>query len=344
MDRQTADEKLHSKIKKELLRGMISNNIKLPRGFYFTEEGNRLTMTFSAPKGVGLAEKPDNMQNNAAAFEGWAAALYVHYLHKNGMICLNVNFDLPPQQKEDKPYELYKKYPHYSRFLYRALRFSQQYAGWFCLSDNLSPQVASFERYLNNNRFVNNVPKGEAGINQNLERIIENRFAEEPALLEQWIGKGNKLHRQLPTGLFQESVADKNRIFPSRTSAIDLWALDHDTLKVIELKANNKMMGALTELFFYTNYVNDMFVDAESSFKPTAPSAASSRGYACLFECPESGRLRKIKKTAGYLLLDRQSCHPLIDTEVLDVLSGGKNGISYERIIYVNRLRGYKNE
>lgn len=344
MDRQTADEKLRSKIKTELQRSKNSNSINLPRDFYFTEEGNRLTMTFSSRKGVGLAEKPDNMQNNAAAFEGWAAALYVHYLHRNGMICLNVNFDLPLQQKEDEPHGLYKKYPHYSRFLYRALRFSRQYAGWFCLSDNLSPQVASFERYLNNNRFVNNVPKGEAGINQNLECTIENRFAEEPTLLEEWIGKGNKLHRQLPTGLFRDSVSENNRIFPSRKSAIDLWALDHDTLKVIELKANNKMVGALTELFFYTNYVNDMFADADSSFKPAGPSAASSRGYACLFECPESGRLRKIKKTAGYLLLDRQSCHPLIDTEVLDVLSGGKNGISYECIKYDLGLRVYKNE
>lgn len=36
--------------------------------------------------------------------------------------------------------------------------------------------------------------------------------------------------------------------------------MDGDTIKVYELKSNNPMVGIITEIFFYTNYVYDVFI------------------------------------------------------------------------------------
>lgn len=51
-----------------------------------------------------------------------------------------------------------------------------------------------------------------------------------------------------------------NEVFTRQKSAIDFWASDGDTINVYELKVNNPMVGIITEIFFYSNYVHDVFI------------------------------------------------------------------------------------
>jgi hypothetical protein len=64
--------------------------------------------------------------------------------------------------------------------------------------------------------------------------------------------------RQWPVGLFHDSVADGNYVFTGGKSAIDLIAVDGDTLLLFELKnGKNAKAGALSETFFYACVMRD---------------------------------------------------------------------------------------
>lgn len=307
------------------LKRACGPSVLLPRGFLFSEDDSVLTMTFRSKHSIGLGSSPRNMQQDAAAFEGWAVVLYVHYLGGQGSICLDVQEDLP--QPDDS---LYTTYHHYSRFLYRALRFSRQYP-WFQLSQSLERQVEAFQHYLGRHTFKNNLPGKEAGVKGKLESAVESRFAseeEDAPLLRSMLGHtaGGGIFRQLPVGLFQDFVAKENRVFTGGTSAIDLWTVEGDTLTVLELKADNKMVGAVTELFFYANYAYDMFVSTDGPFQKS--DGGRERGYDTLLR----GGLRRVR---GCLLLDEESCHPLIDDAVIAALNQTSHpGITYDRLIY----------
>lgn len=286
--------------------------VRLPGGFRFSGEGDALTMAFRTAEGLGLGDAPCNMQEDAAAFEGWALALYVHCLHGAGTVRLE-----GPEGLLTDAEALYTEYPHYSRFLYRALRFSQVCGRWFRLSGGLRARAERFGGFLERGVFTNNLPSGPAGVKGTLESAVESRFAETGSPLAARLGCG-ALYRQLPVGLFRGSVAAKNRIFTGGTSAIDLWGLSGDTLTVLELKAENKMVGAVTELFFYANYVYDLFVKPGGGFRPNPGHGA--RGYDALRTASEAGTLKRVR---GCLLLDQESCHPLVTAALLKELDRG---------------------
>jgi len=120
----------------------------------------KMTLTKEA---IGLATKSKdnkNMQDNDACFEGWAVALKAAGIEK---INLNVNgISSSTDFKTGKG--------HYGRFLYRALRFSEQYE-WFHLCGNkenpktLKGAVKAFDNFLTNKNLYNNVPDNIAGKN-----------------------------------------------------------------------------------------------------------------------------------------------------------------------------------
>lgn len=120
------DRKLREKITQEL-RDETKSQVELPKGFLFEKAASGICMRFQSEDGMGLGDTKKNMQEDAAAFEAWALAIYVHCLHGKGKVCLEipdgVSWDLN---------DLYK-YPHYSRFLYRVLRFSEQHP-WLDIS------------------------------------------------------------------------------------------------------------------------------------------------------------------------------------------------------------------
>lgn len=267
------------------------------------------------------------MQNDAAAFEGWALALYVHLLHENGTIIL----DAPISAHA----EFDAKRGHFYRFLYRALRFSEQFP-WFRLAPELSEVIAEFQKELESASFVNNFPKGDAGESGTLENAVEAQLAKRSDLLQRLASAAGRpigettIYRQLPVGLFREVAAAKNSVFSGGKSAVDLWTCDGNTISIFELKAHNKMIGMVTELFFYANYVYDMFCTGGiTTFRPSR-GKGEHRGYGALLSYGDKIHQR----IQAFFLYDGDQIHPLISEEVVAVLNQGSEQIRYARLSY----------
>jgi hypothetical protein len=75
------------------------------------------------------------------------------------------------------------------------------------------------------------------------------------------------------------------------------------------------MMGIITELFFYTNYMRDMFCRGKAiNFKCQLPKENEPRGY---------GQFAKASftKVNGYMLYDKGKLHQAITNEVIDLMN-----------------------
>lgn len=282
------------------IRKIIGNKFpSWPKGINFSYENNTLTLILTK-EAVGVKEYIDkknnetkykgiNMQDNSACFEGWAIGLKAWDKNKKiDKIYLDVDGDLPEFNEEFKEKEK-KLSGHYGRFLYRALRFSEQYE-WFhlCGDDNpktLKGAVTQFQKKFldkDNLMLVTNVPTAEASKPENSpELIVEYLMAEnddgkkvlteclkeaDASFDETSFGKQN-VHHQLPVGLFSGGSVSKNTaLFTYGHSDVDLWVVNANKnvkkLYVIELKAKkNDMLGIVTEIFFYSNYLYDLLVD-----------------------------------------------------------------------------------
>lgn len=307
--------------KKILKKEFENKSLKLPGNVNFVLEENQTQCRIKLnPKKV----QTENMQTDANAFEGWAVALHIA-LADPGKIILDVDGAF-----EEMPYETNG---HWGRFLYRALRFSQQYGEWFELSERIEPVVKEFEKYLEKEHFTNNLGRGEAGIKKGHENenIVEAKLAEDGKLQEVLAGLNignNKVYRQLPVGLFRiikdetapkkyYKCSDKTRVFTRKRSAIDLWTWNKDEFEVIELKLNNPMMGIVTEIFFYSNYMYDFLVRGDGRFILNAPQKETNndRGYSNILHNRDN-----FKRVCGIMLADK--FHPILEKPTfLDTLN-----------------------
>lgn len=275
----------------------------------------------------------ENMQNNAACFEGWAAVLKTYFMpdEKRGNNYQFVKLSLPALNNEKL------NSGHGKRFLYRALRFSEQYS-WFKLEDTLQKEVNEFKEYLEGHKgehkekLLNNLPgdkfDGEYkndGINMFTESIMEKFIYEHKEDVLSPLFKDSKniiVNRQMPVGLFEGSVEKQNKIFTGGKSAIDLWAYDPakpEEFSVFELKFQNKMIGIISEIFFYANYMYDL-LNKQGSFTLNVKEddASAKRGYGTLIkECND-----KIEKINAVMLADYENMHPVITSKLLETLNG----------------------
>ena len=154
---------------------------------------------------------------------------------------------------------------HWGRFLYRILKFSEQYKYWFELSSTLGKIKDKFQNYLDSHTFVTSAPdkKPKEDIaNSNLESYVEYLFCDSISAQKDILNLHSvtTIDRQLPVSLFEGSKSNTTGVFTGGKSAIDFWALNGDTINVYELKSDNPMVGIITEIFFYSNYVHDVFI------------------------------------------------------------------------------------
>ena len=274
-----------------------------------------------------------NMQLACNAFEGWACAIYEYLLYGKGLKKPKITLDISgPIQREG-----FLNHGHLCRFLYRALRFEEQY-DWFYLSELLKPYVQEFEKFMKNSTLVNNIGKDEAGTKEkyNKENLYEEKLSR-AGIMKQLADKegkfefgNNPVFRQLAVGLFLGEVPDeRKKVFTGRKSAIDMWSWNEDCIEVIELKAEQKMIGLVTELFFYCNYICDLVLkDGLFQINKEIPNTENDRGYHYLLE-------NEFTKVRGILLADQ--FHPFNGeaSKVLDVLNDNGNAkIEYYRITY----------
>lgn len=217
----------------------------------------KLVMTLTQ-EAAGFAN-PINMQDTRACFEAWCLIIKA----KISNPVLEIELDVKKITVADYDGKLPKN-GHLGRFLYRILKFSEQYK-WFKLSPFLDNLKNKFKTYLDSHTFVTSVPakKPKEDIaNSNLESYVEYLFCDSISAQKDILNltSGTTIDRQLPVSLFEGSKLNTTGVFTGGKSAIDFWALNGDTINVYELKSDNPMVGIITEIFFYSNYVHDVFI------------------------------------------------------------------------------------
>ena len=287
-----------------------------------------LTMTL-LPKAVGLGKGDAvNMQDNAAAFEAWCFIIKA----KTSIDDLRIKLDV-----EGLTSDMYDKdipsTGHLGRFLYRILKFKEQYDKWFSLSGELEAMREKFAEFLRSSEFVNNEPSKEAEDDEDVlgtEGYVEKRFCDDDSLGKLILGFSGEnvvMNRQLPVGLFKGEKSDANAVFTGKKSAIDFWLLYNNKLNLYELKAKNKMVGILTEIFFYSNYMRDVYwhnsLETKQNVEILNPKK-TDRSYNKLCD-----GIKKITQITGWILADE--FHPLI-TDATDAVINimNDNGIESE--------------
>lgn len=196
--------------------------------------------------------------------------MVLDYKGQNGRAKKEPKLEIVLDVKDIKEADYDGKLPkngHWGRFLYRILKFSEQYKDWFKLSEKLENLKDKFKTYLDSHTFVTSAPDKEANDNlddlkNNLESYIEyvfwDSYRAQRDILK--LDRGAIVGRQLPVSLFEGTKLNTNGVFTWGKSAVDFWALDGDTINVYELKVNNPMVGIITEIFFYSNYIHDVFI------------------------------------------------------------------------------------
>ena len=234
----------------------------------------KLVMTLTQEAG-GFSEKPINMQDNSACFEAWCLIIKAQTSNPGLKIELDVDGITVASYPSGKPVN-----GHLGRFLYRILKFSEQYKQWFELSPALEEIKKNFKNYLDTNKFETNAPLNEAEtdldklLNKGLERYVEQLLVDTGSYKTKILKLSSAsaiVGRQLPVGLFVGTKAKEHVVFTGGTSAADFWAVDGDTVKVYELKSKNPMVGIITEIFFYSNYVCDVFIEKGNKMNPNIP-------------------------------------------------------------------------
>jgi len=234
----------------------------------------KLVMTLTQEAG-GFSEKPINMQDNSACFEAWCLIIKAQTSNPGLKIELDVDGITVASYPSGKPVN-----GHLGRFLYRILKFSEQYKQWFDLSPALEEIKKNFKNYLDTNKFETNAPLNEAEtdldklLNKGLERYVEQLLVDTGSYKTKILKLSSAsaiVGRQLPVGLFVGTKAKDHVVFTGGTSAADFWAVDGDTVKVYELKSKNPMVGIITEIFFYSNYVCDVFIEKGNKMNPNKP-------------------------------------------------------------------------
>ena len=274
--------------------------VKLPSAISFTVNGATVLMHLDS----SCVEA--NMQENAAAFEGWALSLKRWLPDVTGV---ELGWDFAGDRSD----------PHYQRFLYRAKKFQSLFHDWFAIKPANTAEFGRLKTEAAGHEFILNVaskpralePAGECdclGCAQLSEHKLECHILRNQEPLCKLLGV-DSLDRQLPVGLFSDrvSAASANEIFPRSKSAIDLWGVNKgdSTLFLFELKKRGNIpLGILSELFFYSFVMAD--VQAEN-FRFDKPN-------------PE---IQATEKIEAYILAPEW--HPLIDGVMLGLVNAAFN-------------------
>lgn len=296
----------------------------------------KLVMTLTQ-EAAGFSN-PINMQDTRACFEAWCLIIKAKTSNSGLKIELDVDGITVASYPGGKPAN-----GHLGRFLYRILKFSEQYKYWFELSNTLALLKDKFKKYLDTNSFVTSAPSGAPKkniANYNLESYVEYLFCDSISAQKDILGlpSGTTIDRQLPVSLFDATKSNTTGVFTGGKSAIDFWAVDGDTINVYELKSDNPMVGIITEIFFYSNYVHDVFI---------GNSLDHGKGRVEI----EDGTYRSYdkiggKKVKGIMLSNSNRWHSRLDalsrTEIKDIMNdnGMFGAIQYEFLEYkLNKLK-----
>jgi len=297
----------------------------LPRDLNFTIKNKVLRIFVQNPA--------QNMQEDSVAFEGWMLILKYWLADEIEYVVLDFEVRTDLLQKYGDPEAC-----HYNRFLYRIYNMTRFFPTWFFVDKSKSNVVCDFIHWLRSSKMMRNYPSKERSNQtgtQIPERNVEDLLVhhDKTLLSKRWNIDENKLFNQLPTGVFIETVATSNTVFPRGTSAIDIWGVDKDgqTLHIIELKCgDNKGLGVIGETLFYTAIMFDTCVAKDPIFLyGKHETATDERAMAVL-----KNNGIKFSSLATHILAEKY--HPLFTDATVDLIRDGlKNmGIRFDRAKY----------
>lgn len=304
----------------ELKKKTDNKSIKLPQYISFIFEADSTLLIYIQEQiddsGEPINALTKNMQGDNSAFEGWAVVLKAWCPDKVSKVRLK--WDVP-LGKEDNP--------HYRRFCYRVVKMLDAYE-WFSIDSANSNSIVSFKQNeLTNlkNNCGNKIPEkkfkhgGAVG-----ENAVEYDMVHEQDFSQKMCNKYSvdNIYHQLPVGVKKKGES----FFAGTKAAIDLWGMRGNELTIIELKYKNKMVGIISELFFYLNVIRDIIKGDIA--KPTD----------AIIDCEKElyMHINGIKYIHGRMLADKY--HPLIEKkEVFEILDNStyKNiPIDYKKDIF----------
>lgn len=320
--------------------------IALPKyiSFIIQEDAKKLLLNIEEQKGnyegkeIILNATCNNMQTDNAAFEGWAICMKAWF--PEYISSVELSWDIPHDIKEND-----NKWCHYRRFLYRVLRFSEQYS-WFDISNKNRAEINNFKQKLEglrNNNF-NEVPKAKVNFNHLNETTVEYILTTTLSDDAKKIFNLDFIDRQFPVGVKSKGKT----FFTSNNSAIDLWGSKDDVLTIIELKyiskdSGNKniKVGIISELFMYSCIMRDILSGLISSPKQT-PNKNEEAFYQ---------QIDKYTKVNACMLANEY--HPLVDNDgVINILNDypkkeNKVSIDFKKVGYnlhsVSEITFYEN-
>ena len=335
-------KKIVEEVEKEIRKKLNNDNVKWSSDVDLELIEDKRTVVIA----ITDANYKENMQKDVVCFEGWALALKTYFLDGDYDIvelkCDNIL--VPAKGKLNKDFG--KRFDHSNRFLYRALRFSEQYKDWFRLEASLKEKVEQFKKYLEEHKgeLLNNVPEPEKKSDKKnskdelneaaVERFIVENKEKLPLLLgieKSVFDKENDrliVNRQLPVGLSERG----QKIFPGGAAAIDLWAyytLRKNEFYIFELKFQKKMLGIISEIFFYANYMYDLLTK-KGSFTLNNSGKKNFRGYEMLRKCKQENIIDTIN---AVMLADKGNLHPVITKELLETLNAKDRGVSINYLV-----------
>ena len=294
-------------------------SFRLPKHILFDRVGSDHMVHLSSEAVVA------NMQKDPAAFEGWVLAMRA-LPGENVCQSIELSWDAP-DDLTDKQYQ---------RFLYRLIRFRQQ-AEWLtiapaCKSMLLASLVLRPDGspVPDNTFIVGQSSSRDMGIGESTasreEQYLGLLFCEPPSELLRVLSWKGTMQRQLPVGLFEESVSKLTQVFTGGKSALDLWASDPEKgVALFELKtADNCKIGAVTELFFYACLIRDV-ADGVFGFKGDGKTEKS---------------IREAKQVSGFIVSAK--IHPLLDNaKLFEMLNSAfaSRGMAFGYIEYDDDLR-----
>jgi hypothetical protein len=306
---------------------MKENTIRLPRNIDYKESNDKSEISLS------INHPEHNMQQDNSAFESWCLLLKADRM--NCIITLSF-------KQIDWHYEFRNLTPeqcHYMRFLYRVQKFNAQ-MDWFRISQDNQTEMDRFHEVFSKAIKTNNIPNSDARYNwdKGLEHAIEKVFTKIPDSLKEIVGLqiDFPIYDQLPNGLFDGRVCEKNRIF--NTGYFDLWGINKDNeLCIFELKEpRNSSAGILSELYFYSNLANDL-IHSKNGFKLNTSGKKIYRGSDKIVNTT-------IKGIRAYFMTNKLHSEILRNIKNVRLLLNSNSEISFEFLNYQYDLAKWERE
>ena len=275
---------------KNLLKGKFGNtSIPAHYGYKLDSKKKELILLL---KEKGLTA---NMQDDAAAFESWAIVLKCYLPEHIDSVVIDWEADIT----ENK---------HYNRFVYRLAKFVQTYS-WAHAAKPLPPIPSVLKCNISNQEAAEIKEHAE-----NSEGWLECKYVLDHQ------AEYDVMNHQFPVGVFDGIVSRSTHFTTGGKSAIDMWAIKDSVFSIFELKLpENKPLGIISELMFYTNIIDDLLnheITFDEGNKLESALKHNYRSFSKFYNAYDTGNIRSIN---AIMLAD--NLHTLITDDVLKVIN-----------------------